>query len=227
MNRFGVLIEHAVGLSSSPRSYRQQFIVLLERVLARARARGQICERDSAAVLAKWFNSTRHPEAASLSSQWLSERRDRSAIMAFCKMNGLWPSLLEVERIPPVRRATLWPVRRRELERKMLGQRKNTRDIHPVVAHGRERRIFSLFLFLCRPPASRYAVPLYSLGMHYRCNKLPADIYARLPRYPTWGMLVRAGRLRPGTTANVLTRERHEGNDRRGGLTVAASYFMV
>lgn len=46
MERFEVLIEHVASLSSSPSSYRRQFIVLL--VLPAPRAGEQIYEYDSA-----------------------------------------------------------------------------------------------------------------------------------------------------------------------------------
>lgn len=140
-----------------------------------------------------------------------THRRARPTIMAFCKMNGLWLSPLEAERIPlwfiepPCDRA----VAVRVLVRKMLGWRKNTEIYIRQLGARQSEKTRALFSTLT------FAVPLYSLGMHYRRNKPPADIYARLLRYPTWGMLIRARKLHPGTTANVLTCERHEGNDRR------------
>lgn len=77
MGRFRVLIEHAAGLSSFPRSYRGGNLLYYSYYPAPC-AGEQIYEYDSAAVLAEWFNSTRHPEAASLSSQWLSEPSTRA-----------------------------------------------------------------------------------------------------------------------------------------------------
>jgi len=77
MDRFRVLIEHAVGLSSSPRSYRGGNLLYYSYYPA-PRADEQIYEYDNVAVLAEWFNSTRHPEAASLSSQWPSEPSARA-----------------------------------------------------------------------------------------------------------------------------------------------------